>query len=969
MYNGQERREPGRGNSNEVQATYGRWRLPSSVVASIQQDAQNHATTSRPIWTHPPPDSNPTHTPQERQVREQAYNATSNSQVPSSQVQMHQQLLPPPQPPSQSLHPGGRSAPAAEPNHAVALRQQYQSSNSVQPPGVIPGSAAGPPTILPSSHSRNTPTIDPIVKENTMLALAPIRNLYEQAWNATVTGVQAEMGRMHTELVDAYAREHGERTRLEQEVQALKEINERLKKEVDDHIKTKVNMTGVSPQVALELERLRAQNETLMQELEYERASTRKMRVGSAGGTGGGSTSISTREMPRSDSPESEDVKFYIDQQLQRVKEDLERQKEGLQRYQENLERERRAIGVVVGFYKRDEIGKSTRTMRMSSSPSLDQGMQTLQMTNASPLGSQIRTHARQPDSSSSNKISSESPKLSSPSHSTTYVPLSPLTPSIRPQEIFSEQPNESLTMQVRRRLMRPENSRLSSVERNEVKRMEVEAVGNGSDMDMDVDVEIMTTANPSRTSESRRGSTHGVEASQSQTSLSLQRIASSVSRSDSTNSRPPAMSMLSDSKTFTRSPSPITAERPAPPPHRHSGSRVPGASLPPSTSKESQLGKERMENEDEAEMEDGELRDRESEMDEDTDLIPPIAVKMEDGDISTVVATGSRSRPDQSQSQPQTQSNRHPIPRSQTLPTPPAKPVPTPPQTFNTPASLATSSSKPRPLQLPPAPQLPPQSSKSVPLSLPVRSAQPETSSSGNRAPAYTYPSVPTSVPPTSQPYQARPPHQNIVSPSYPAVLIPTTMPPHAYPHKNPLKQYPPPPPSASATSVPMPAMGSLKRDRTQYEDDSSAERTQDQGSKIKEADGSRGKLPASSRPTQEQLPSLPKQQSNPSKPSPIRSRIGIGHLDLLYETRGTELMCRMCRVAQRTPEADKNKSLVPPVTFQTSASWDELTGHFHRLHPKDWADLEKLTPVQVGELKRRMLGGKLTGYTISGR
>ncbi|KAG6827133.1 hypothetical protein H0H92_013082 [Tricholoma furcatifolium] len=876
MYNGQKRREPGRGNSNEEPAPHDAWSLwkNPSILAQPQQNAETHATSSRPTEMYPPPGFYPD---QEYQSREQAYNTTSNSQIPS-QVPMH-----PSKPPSQSLHPVGRFAQSTEPYLAGASHQpyQYSSFNSV-PGGVIPGSAAGPPTTLPSSRSLNPPTIDTLVKQRSARTLEPLGDLLQKCWATAFTCVQAEMGRMHTELVGAHARENGARIRFEQEAEAskqineglkkeveaskktieeLKEINEELKKVVEDHVGTKVKM-GVIPQINSELERLRAQNKTLMEELEHERV---LMRDGSR--TGAGSTSTD-REMSRNESQESENIKSYIDQHMKAFyNEQLERQKEFERELGKEMdfsaptsEMRSRSIRTMwmspsplldqgmhtsqtTNASPRDEsqthkharepdssasnkisskslkiasqsqsqsktymplsseTTSSTKTMGMSPSPSLDQGMPTLQTMNASPLDVS-QTPTSRPDSSSPHKISSESPKLSSQSQSNTYVPSSSPTASIRPQPIFSEGGDDSLILQVRRRFTHhPTHLRLQSMELdNNVKAIGVEGERN---LDMDVNVEHRATASPLQSSELRRGSAHGVEVLQSLTSSNSQRVA--ISRSDS-NNRPPATPILADSKTFTRSPSPITAERSAAPQRMQAGSRAPGAGLRSLTLKESQLGWEGIEEKDEAKMDEVELRERN--MDEENELIPPIAVKMEDENISTVVVAGSRSRLDHSQ--PDTHAQNQPLPGSPALPIPIAKPLPNPLQPFYAPASVGTSSPKRRQPQQ--SAQLPPQSLKSGPLSPPVRSS-----------PALV--SVVSSAPSALLPHQARHP-PSIVSPSLPEVLTLTTVPPYPQPLKNAFNEHPHQSPSASVASAPVPPMRSLKRDRSQYEDDKSAER-----------------------------------------------------------------------------------------------------------------------------------------------
>ncbi|KAG5724448.1 hypothetical protein E4T56_gene15889 [Termitomyces sp. T112] len=130
-------------------------------------------------------------------------------------------------------------------------------------------------------------------------------------------------------------------------------------------------------------------------------------------------------------------------------------------------------------------------------------------------------------------------------------------------------------------------------------------------------------------------------------------------------------------------------------------------------------------------------------------------------------------------------------------------------------------------------------------------------------------------------------------------------------------------------------------KRDRVEYEEDSGAgERAR---AKVKLADKSSDGLVATA---------VEVKRTN---------KIGITHMDLLYETRGSKMICRMCRLSDKDEQQK-----TPTVTFPVDAKWAELIGHCQGVHPKSCADLEKLSPSQVQELRQRMQSGKLTGYTL---
>ncbi|KAF9460941.1 hypothetical protein BDZ94DRAFT_1323669 [Collybia nuda] len=92
-----------------------------------------------------------------------------------------------------------------------------------------------------------------------------------------------------------------------------------------------------------------------------------------------------------------------------------------------------------------------------------------------------------------------------------------------------------------------------------------------------------------------------------------------------------------------------------------------------------------------------------------------------------------------------------------------------------------------------------------------------------------------------------------------------------------------------------------------------------------------------------------------------PRLNKIGINHMDLLYETRGDKMICRMCRSHPKGTE-----KLTPPMTFSTKASWSELVGHCKTEHPKDCGELERLSASQIGELRQRMASSSSAGFML---
>ncbi|KAH0578177.1 hypothetical protein H2248_004052 [Termitomyces sp. 'cryptogamus'] len=129
-------------------------------------------------------------------------------------------------------------------------------------------------------------------------------------------------------------------------------------------------------------------------------------------------------------------------------------------------------------------------------------------------------------------------------------------------------------------------------------------------------------------------------------------------------------------------------------------------------------------------------------------------------------------------------------------------------------------------------------------------------------------------------------------------------------------------------------------KRDRVEYEEDSGA------------GERARAKVKLADKSSDGPVATAVEVETN---------KIGITHMDLLYETRGTKMICRMCRLSDKDEQQK-----TPTVTFPVDAKWAELIGHCRGVHPKSCGDLEKLSPSQVQELRQRMQSGRLTGYTL---
>lgn len=81
------------------------------------------------------------------------------------------------------------------------------------------------------STSLDSPTVHPAVSKVTATALTPIQKLYEHAWFKTVNNVQAEVGRVHTELTSLIETERGRRVQAEVAMEELRKENAALKME------------------------------------------------------------------------------------------------------------------------------------------------------------------------------------------------------------------------------------------------------------------------------------------------------------------------------------------------------------------------------------------------------------------------------------------------------------------------------------------------------------------------------------------------------------------------------------------------------------------------------------------------------------------------------------------------------------------------------------------------------------------
>jgi hypothetical protein len=74
------------------------------------------------------------------------------------------------------------------------------------------------------------------------------------------------------------------------------------------------------------------------------------------------------------------------------------------------------------------------------------------------------------------------------------------------------------------------------------------------------------------------------------------------------------------------------------------------------------------------------------------------------------------------------------------------------------------------------------------------------------------------------------------------------------------------------------------------------------------------------------------------------------FSHVDLMYVRRQSSLVCRACLLEKPKPSSTE------PKVFPSSASWDELRDHCIRMHPEACADVARLHPAEIFELRRRL-------------
>ncbi|KAH8984629.1 hypothetical protein EDB92DRAFT_1950686 [Lactarius akahatsu] len=96
---------------------------------------------------------------------------------------------------------------------------------------------------------------------------------------------------------------------------------------------------------------------------------------------------------------------------------------------------------------------------------------------------------------------------------------------------------------------------------------------------------------------------------------------------------------------------------------------------------------------------------------------------------------------------------------------------------------------------------------------------------------------------------------------------------------------------------------------------------------------------------PPQQQQPETPKTPA-----AAPRRKIGIQHIQLVYETKGSTLQCRMCLLRKR--EVDSTTHVA---TFPVSAAYPDLVGHCEQEHDAALEALAGMSPGEIAEMRQR--------------
>ncbi|KAG6843887.1 hypothetical protein H0H87_012006 [Tephrocybe sp. NHM501043] len=793
-----------------------------------------------------------------------------------------------------------QSQPQPRPSsHQHPPQSQSQPQPIVHTPSAIAPQAASASLDLQLAPPSTGPSsVHPVVRQNAAAALAPIRTLYEEVWHQTLGNVQTEMSRMHRELVDALEHERVTRSHLAEEKKVIQLELDRSRSELRSVRREAENLRG-------QCDQLKADNENLREAAQKE--------------------AIHNGDR---DEQAQQATRVYIDGQLDQMKvqyaEQLALQRTESERALEEqkavFERERRELHMIATA---NEINRSSSESASTLVASDTEKVMTPLYDPDRALGKnhlqQISIHSDRPRThrmSISSDTRSSVSSLASPRALSFFHPLSPLTPSIPPKGAFSSAPPDYL------RHSRRDRSTLSH-----------------DAMDVDVKEEPLDLSRPN--------SPQGQNFNPPSISDPPQPASPPPPGSHFPSLPAPHGSIIS--ATHTTSPTSVdwqlikreatpvpsrTSSRPTPVPRERSRqSSISSLNTAPPT------------------------RSRPTSRPSSRPASPPIS-------------PAGGARPTLSLDIPTM------IPHTATLETQdpplPQPHVPSSPPTVELPyasvvhdSSLSHSfgkqahpNSNPLSWRHPPEPQLPQQLlAPSQPTAQPQPQSSPQPQLHRQPKPTVFKPAHLSQEKLSGQSQPHKPPQNGQRSPHLAPLPLPPnqshyashvheqTLNPHCQFRYQHLAPQPPQPVRPMLQAYPPqghPQQHYRKRDRGDFE----------------EGVGSGGR--ANARLKLGNGEALDVMEVKEVKEVRKVNKIGINHMDLLYETRGTTMICRMCRMP------GKDEQTTPTETFPADAKWAELVGHCQGMHPKACADLEKLSPSQVGELRQRMMSGKLTSYTL---
>ncbi|KAF9457399.1 hypothetical protein BDZ94DRAFT_1301940 [Collybia nuda] len=87
--------------------------------------------------------------------------------------------------------------------------------------------------------------------------------------------------------------------------------------------------------------------------------------------------------------------------------------------------------------------------------------------------------------------------------------------------------------------------------------------------------------------------------------------------------------------------------------------------------------------------------------------------------------------------------------------------------------------------------------------------------------------------------------------------------------------------------------------------------------------------------------------------QPSPA---IELSHVDLMYLPTNGKLVCRVCMLASSKVSISPHTPAPLVTSFPTDSAWDTLRDHCAKEHASECADIARLHPAEVYELRRRL-------------